>query len=206
MIAAGCMAATLAAVSGRAFAEPPTFYVYELPDGSRMLSNHPLGGKHYKLVRVGTDARGSGHLAVASDAQIFRAVPSTYDDMIRNISARHRVDFALVKAIMHVESGFNPYATSPRGAHGLMQLMPDTARRHGVSDITDPLQNIEGGVRYIKYLAEQFNNKQYLIIAAYNAGENAVRRHNGIPPYLETQAYVRKVMVMRRRYAEARHS
>jgi soluble lytic murein transglycosylase-like protein len=190
------------AVAGVAGAQDkPNLYVYELPDGSRIVTDHALNNKQYRLVRVGTNVRGTGHLVASRDSQLFRADPSTYDPLIRKVSTRHGVDFALVKAIMHVESSFNPYAASNKGALGLMQVLPSTARRHGVEDFYDPQQNIEAGVRHIKYLSEKFNHKQYLVIAAYNAGENAVIRHGGIPPYTETQAYVRKVLSMKRQYA-----
>jgi soluble lytic murein transglycosylase-like protein len=178
-------------------------YVYELPDGSRIVSDHVLTSKHYRLVRTGTETRGMGQLAAGQNGQFFRADPDAYDAMIRRHAEAHQVDFALVKAVMHVESGFNPYAKSDRGALGLMQVKPDTAKRHGVHDIYDPEENIRAGVRHLKWLAGQFDNKLYLMLAAYNAGENAVRRHRGIPPYEETQAYVRKVLSLKRQYAKA---
>lgn len=196
-----------AVLGGAAQADAKTnLYVYELPDGSRIVTDHALNSKQYRLVRVGTHVRGTGHLIASRDSQLFRADPSTYDPLIKTVATRHGVDFALVKAIMHVESSFNPYAVSHKGALGLMQVLPGTARRHGVEDVYDPQQNIEAGVRHIKFLSEMFNHKQYLVIAAYNAGENAVLRHGGIPPYAETQAYVRKVLSMKRQYASVAKS
>lgn len=176
-------------------------YVYEMPNGTRIVTDYVLNNKYYRLVRVGNNARGLGHLVASKNSQFFRAKPSTYDALIRRIAAQYRVDFALVKAIMHVESAFNPYARSRKGAVGLMQLMPKTAERYGITDIYDPTQNIQAGVRHLKYLSKKFNNKNYLIIAAYNAGENAVKRYRGIPPYRETQRYVRKVLRYKRRYS-----
>lgn len=117
---------------------------------------------------------------------------SQYDLLIRQSAERHGVDPALVKAIMHTESSFNPYAHSPAGAQGLMQLMPGTARDMGVINVWDPAQNIEGGVKYIAWLSQRFSNKDH-IIAAYNAGHANVRRYGGIPPFSETRNYVRKV-------------
>jgi soluble lytic murein transglycosylase-like protein len=175
-------------------------YVYELPDGSRILTDHALSNRNYRLVRVGRDVRGMGHLAASRHTQLFRADPSTYDRLIREHARRHQVDFALVKAIMHVESNFNPYAASHKGALGLMQLMPTTAQRHGITELYDPSKNIEAGVRHIHYLKGLFPNRPQLVIAAYNAGENAVIRHGGIPPYQETQQYVRKVLHFRQQY------
>ena len=177
-------------------------YIYELPDGTRIVTDYALSNKHYRLVRTGYNPFGVGHLAVSKDSQFFRVDASAYDDLIRRIAAEHEVDFALVKAIIHAESAFNPYAKSTKGALGLMQVLPETARRHGVEDLHDPARNIEAGVRYIKHLSRLFKNRNYLVIAAYNAGENAVIRHRGIPPYPETQLYVRKVLRFKREYAK----
>jgi len=180
-----------------------SMYVYELPDGSRIVTDYPLNNRHYRLVRTGVDTRGVGQLAASKNNQFFRTDPDAYDGLIRRIASEHEVDFALVKAVMHVESSFNPYARSPKGALGLMQVLPETARRHGVHDVYDPEQNIEAGVRHLKYLLGLFNHKHYLVLAAYNAGENAVRNHRGIPPYQETQSYVRRVLKMKREYARS---
>lgn len=177
-------------------------YVYELPDGSRMVSNYKLNNKHYKLIRVGENFNGMGVLAASRNPQFFRTNHSAYDDLIRRAAREHKVDFALVKAIMHVESAFNPYAKSHKNAHGLMQLIPQTAQRYGVDtrDIYDPYHNIQAGVRYLKFLSTQFRDIRY-VIAAYNAGENAVHTYGGIPPYQETANYVTKVLDQQRRYA-----
>ncbi len=180
-----------------------TLYVYELPDGTRMVTDHRLNNRHYRLVREGVVGDRLGQLAASRNRQFFRAAPDTYDPLIRAVCEHHGVDFALVKAIMHAESSFNPYARSPKGALGLMQVLPQTARRHGVHDVYTPSQNIEAGVRHIKFLLERFDHRLHLAVAAYNAGENAVRRHRGIPPYPETQHYVRKVLRLRRLYSRA---
>ncbi len=117
---------------------------------------------------------------------------NAFDHLIRAAAARHGVDPALVKAIIHTESAFNPRARSPVGAMGLMQLMPGTARDMGVTNAYDPAQNIEGGVKYLAWLKKQFSNTNH-IIAAYNAGLGNVRKHGGIPPFRETQNYVKSV-------------
>lgn len=110
------------------------------------------------------------------------------------------VDSALVRAVMHVESWFEPEAVSKSGAQGLMQLMPATQTRFGVRDPFDPLDNITAGVAYLSWLLDEFGGDLSRAIAAYNAGENAVRRHGGVPPYPETREYLRRVNIMYRRY------
>jgi soluble lytic murein transglycosylase-like protein len=112
--------------------------------------------------------------------------------ILRQASETHGVDPALVHSVVAVESGFNPLAVSPKGAQGLMQLMPGTARRFGVTDSFDVRQNIEAGVKYLRHLQEMFKDDR-LALAAYNAGEGAVMRYGGIPPYRETEQYVEKV-------------
>ena len=119
--------------------------------------------------------------------------PANFVPVINRVAAEHGVSEALVRAIVKVESNFNPRAVSPKDCKGLMQLHPGTAVRFGVQDIFDPAQNIEGGVKYLSFLIEEFGQKLDFVLAAYNAGENAVRRYNGIPPYPETIDYVRKV-------------
>jgi soluble lytic murein transglycosylase-like protein len=119
---------------------------------------------------------------------------SQYDSLISELSKKHQVEFALIKAIIRAESGFNPLAVSRKGARGLMQLMPETALRMNVSNIFNPRENVEGGVRYFKYLLSLFNNDLRLSLAAYNAGENVVAELRSIPPYRETVDYVKKVL------------
>jgi soluble lytic murein transglycosylase-like protein len=119
-----------------------------------------------------------------------------YDKMVRTISKRHGVSPQLTKAVIEVESNYSQFAISQVGAMGLMQLMPTTAERFGVSAVFDPADNIEGGVRYLKYLLKRFNNDMKLAIAAYNAGEGRVTREKDIPRYVETQNYVRKVLAL----------
>lgn len=116
-----------------------------------------------------------------------------YDSLIIDSARRNGISPALMKAMMHTESSYDPNARSPVGALGLMQLMPATAKRFGVKDPFDPAQNIEGAAKYLKYLTKMFNGNPTKIIAAYNAGEGNVRKYGGIPPFRETQDYVKKV-------------
>ena len=120
-----------------------------------------------------------------------------FAELIEQAAYRHQVDAKLVHAVIQTESAYNSSAQSPKGAVGLMQLMPDTARRFGVTDRNDPDQNVDGGTRYLKHLIEMFNPNLDLAVAAYNAGENAVIRYNNsIPPYPETQNYVKQVLAL----------
>ena len=118
-----------------------------------------------------------------------------YLDLIYDIAKTHDVSPELIKAVIKVESNFNYKAVSPKGAQGLMQLMPATAKRFGVTDSFDPKDNIQGGVKYLAYLFDEFGEENLdLVLAGYNAGEQAVRKYgNQIPPYKETQQYVKKV-------------
>ena len=127
----------------------------------------------------------------------FRLRPSShaaFNEHIEAAAAWHGVPIPFVRAVIQTESQFDSRAVSSVGAQGLMQLMPATARRFGVADPFDPQQNIFGGVRYLRWLLDKFGGDQALAAAGYNAGENAVVRYRGVPPYRETQGYVRKIM------------
>jgi hypothetical protein len=124
--------------------------------------------------------------------------PNALHEMAGKIARRHGVDEALVHAVIQVESRYDPFAVSPRGAMGLMQLMPRTAERFDVANAFDPVQNVDGGVRYLKELLARYSGQVRLALAAYNAGEEAVERHGGIPPYRETVDYVKRVLSARR--------
>ena len=123
-----------------------------------------------------------------------------FSDSIASAAKQYKVDPAFIRAVIHAESAFNPLARSRKGATGLMQLMPGTAKDMGVSDATIPGQNILGGVKYLAYLLETFSGNEILAAAAYNAGPGAVTKHGGIPPYEETQTYVKRVKILLDRY------
>lgn len=126
-----------------------------------------------------------------------------YEYAINSAAKRYRVDPALVRAVIHAESAFRPGARSKKGAQGLMQLMPDTARDMQVVNVMQPEENIFGGVRYLAWLLEQHGGNTTLATAAYNAGPGAVKRYNGIPPYEETRTYVNRVKILHDRYKQA---
>jgi soluble lytic murein transglycosylase-like protein len=161
-------------------------YKYVDPDGIIHLTNVPTN-PHIKYEVVLKEKR-----------ILFKVKPAEinkYDDLISRASEKYNVESALVKAIIKAESNFNHQAVSPKGARGLMQLMPATATSLQVRDSFHPENNIEGGVRYLRYLLNVFKGDLSLALAAYNAGEAAVtRNHYSIPPYRETRTYVQRVL------------
>lgn len=126
-----------------------------------------------------------------------------FDVEIQAAAQVFAVDDALIRAIIHAESAYQPEALSPKGAQGLMQLMPETQKELQVVDVFDPISNIEGGTLYLSRLLEQFNQNVEFAAAAYNAGPGAVREYGGVPPYRETREYVRRVKILYRRYRSA---
>lgn len=123
-----------------------------------------------------------------------------FRDQVRKAAATQGVDEALVRAVIHAESAFNPKALSPAGAQGLMQLIPSTAAMYGVTNSYDADQNIVAGVKHLRMLLDMFDGDLRLVTAGYNAGENAVLRWGGVPPYDETQVYVERVAILHKRY------
>jgi soluble lytic murein transglycosylase-like protein len=124
----------------------------------------------------------------------WRDMAGEYADAIESAASRYSLDPALLVAVAQAESAFNPQAVSSKGARGLLQLMPDTARRFGVDDSFDAGQNIDGGAQYLSWLLDRFDGRTDLALAGYNAGEGAVDRYQGIPPYRETRQYVDRVL------------
>ncbi len=179
-------------------------YTYVDKDGVTHFTNRPSGDPHFRLYMKSRDGkRRSDILSVApSDSSLERF--SRYGDVIREASALYQIPEELVRAVIKVESDYDPRAVSRVGAQGLMQLMPETAQRMQVRDVMDPRENILGGVRYLRVLANMFNGDLQLTLAGYNAGENAVVRAGGIPPIDETEDYVARVLSYYRRYRETR--
>jgi soluble lytic murein transglycosylase-like protein len=131
---------------------------------------------------------------------------SIYDHWIKAACRKHSLDPALVKAVIHAESRFDPWAVSPRGAVGLMQLGPNTARELGIKDPFNPKHNIDGGVQYLKDLLDTFNGDKKLALAAYNAGRTQVYRHKGVPPFKDTKKYIKQVIRFNAYYQQNRKS
>ena len=177
------------------------YFVYQLPDGSRVISDRPIHKSTHKLISSRRKTEGTGQLA----SKRYKARPKPldkYDGLIVEVSHRHSVEVALVKAVIHAESYFNHRAKSRVGAAGLMQLMPATAKLYGVGEqeLNDPTSNLEAGVKHLRYLLKKYPGNIKNALAAYNAGERAVYYYDGIPPYKETRNYVRKVLHYREFY------
>ncbi len=159
------------------------------PDGRVYYTDRPEKGLNYKLI-IRTPPK-----TYQRDLKFMSSNKLKYDDLIAKAAEKHQIDPKLLHAVIQAESAYNPKAISSAGAVGLMQLMPDTARRYGVSDRYDPEQNLDGGTRYLKDLLAMFNSNLKLAVAGYNAGEGAVMKYNyTVPPYRETQDYVQHVL------------
>jgi soluble lytic murein transglycosylase-like protein len=212
----------LGAWAGTATARADALYSFVDSDGVIHVTNVPQDSRYHRVrQKAGNDetirrivirgrpsrrstAAANANAAFGSSRGVITYSVAPYDDNIRVAAAKYGLSPPLLKAVMQVESNFNPTAVSEKGATGLMQLMPDTARMLFVSDIYDPAQNIEGGAKYLRQLHDQFGNDLEKVLAAYNAGPEAVRRSGGaIPAIPETQAYVRKVLSLYQEYLKA---
>ena len=195
---------SIAALALVAVAQPAVADIFMFRDDKGVVhfTNIPTGDKRFRLVRK--EAGTPPLTAAAGMPQVLmprEEIIRLFAPIIERASRTHGVDVALVHAVISAESGYNPGAVSRAGARGIMQLMPDTARRFGVQNIMDPSDNIHGGVRYLRELMKLFNGNMELAVAAYNAGENAVIRHgHRVPPYAETVHYVPKVLDFYRKF------
>jgi hypothetical protein len=179
------LAGILVTVVGTSCAQADSYRLVET-NGVVHLTNAPTDPRYRGL--PSSSGTATGWLRMSETAR------GQYASEIREISSRHGVDATLVESVIRAESAFNPTAVSRSGARGLMQLMPKTALALGVRDSFNPRENIEGGVRHLRYLLDRYPGNMALAVAAYNAGEGAVDAHRGIPPYAETQQYVQRVL------------
>jgi soluble lytic murein transglycosylase-like protein len=179
-------------------------YIYQGPNGERLISDRPpVERQDYRLVAKRDSFNNAGH--ILADRPIIAVGPTEFRQHITSASNQYNVDPALIEAVIQVESGFDPNAVSKKGATGLMQLMPMTAKDYRVVDRFNPRQNIYGGVQHLSKLMTRFGGELPLVLAAYNAGAGAVESHDGIPPYPETKRYVKKVMTSYNSFKQSRY-
>ena len=175
-------------------------YKYRNPSGVQSYSDRAPMGINYEMVQLSC-------FACNPESNVdWENTPlqlNAFESEINRWSKKYQIDPALVRAVIHAESAFKPRARSKKGALGLMQLMPDTAKDMGVINPLVPEDNIQGGVRYLAWLLEKNGGNALLAIAAYNAGPGAVKRYNAIPPYVETETYVKRVKILHDRYKDA---
>jgi len=179
------LASCLILFTALAFVAPASadVFVYKDKQGVLTFTNVPNHSGYRRVLREPTGQPNAGPM-----------VNGSYEELIRWASERYNVDADLIRAVIKAESDFKSNARSQKGAMGLMQLMPDTARLHSVSDAYDPGENVDGGVRHLKMLLERYQGDIELSLAAYNAGSGAVDKHGGIPPFAETKEYIKRVL------------
>ena len=194
-------AAAPSASAGESPKQTAKIYRY-LSGGTVSFSDRPPAHDNYVVLRYGCYACNPQSTINWNVTRLYR---KEFADEIEGAARQYHVDPALVRAVIHAESGFNARARSPKGAIGLMQLMPATARLLGVSNPRQPHENIHGGVKYLADLLVRFKSDVTLATAAYNAGPEAVQKHAGVPPYPETQVYVQRVRILHQRYKDRPH-
>ncbi len=192
----GCV--TVGSVASTSYAGQ-TIYQLKESNGTTLLTNKKSRYNHLKVEKKTYYPDSNIHSysnwgsSEASVLPSYSRNKNAFDPIIKQAASQHGISEGLIKAVMHTESGFNVNARSPVGAQGLMQLMPATARRFNVSNAFDPQQNIMAGAKYLSWLMKRFNGNTSLVLAGYNAGEGNVAKYGGIPPFKETQDYVRRV-------------
>jgi soluble lytic murein transglycosylase-like protein len=191
-----CCALFLFGLSGLVAPALAQVYTYVDENGITVYTNSKPDTTRYRVRNIGC----YGTCRTGVDWNRTPLKNGEFADEVAAVADVFGVDSALIRAVMHVESWFQVDAVSSAGAQGLMQLMPGTQKRFGVSNPFDPLDNITAGAAYLAWLLEEFEGDLTRAIAAYNAGENAVRRHGGVPPFSETREYVRRVNIMYQRY------
>ena len=183
-------------------ASPAHAQIYSWTDGNGhlVLSDHPQGGAQVGYAVPQTSS-------FRTTRPVDESKSTLYDDIIRDSARQHSVRTDLVRAVVQVESGYNPFATSPKGALGLMQLMPATIQQFGVKNPFDPMENVRAGVAYLRRLLDKYADNEVLALAAYNAGPKAVDKYEkNVPPYAETRNYVRQIGQLTARPIEPRDS
>lgn len=182
----------------------PAIKIFKYRDrsGATSFSDRAPAGARYEVIRYNPTCYAC-NLKSTVDWHNLPLQLTAFHDVINSAAGKYGVDPALVRAVIHAESAFRAGARSKKGALGLMQLMPDTAKDMGVVDALSPVDNIYGGVRYLAWLLEKNSGNTMLATAAYNAGPGAVERYNGIPPYEETRTYVKRVKILHERYRTA---
>lgn len=192
----GCV--TVGSVASTSYAGQ-TIYQLKESNGTTLLTNKKARYNHLKVEKKTYYPDSNIHSysnwgsSEASVLPSYSRNKNAFDPIIKQAASQHGISEGLIKAVMHTESGFNVNARSPVGAQGLMQLMPATARRFNVSNAFDPQQNIMAGAKYLSWLMKRFKGNTSLVLAGYNAGEGNVAKYGGIPPFKETQDYVRRV-------------
>jgi hypothetical protein len=199
LFAAALAPVALALASAPRPAGAADIYRCPAPDGGWHFTNVPTRDGCQTVIKVREEPKPAPPTPALEQAaaKIGRATGlMRYRGLIDEAAKKHRLEPALIKAVMHAESNFDPRATSRKGALGLMQLMPTTARSYGIADVLDPAANINGGAKHLRVLLDRYGERNLeLVLAAYNAGEEAVERHGRqVPPYAETQGYVRAVL------------
>jgi soluble lytic murein transglycosylase-like protein len=191
-----CTAGAMILLAGLVWQAPATAGTFRFEDqaGTAHYTNVPSDPRYRRL--PGFPASRVTPANLPSSTTTGARAPMPYGELIRATAERHRMDHRLVEAVVVVESGGNPRAVSRKGAQGLMQLMPQRSLELGVRNPFDPEQNVDGGVRHLRDLLQRFGGDLTLALAAYNAGEEAVRAYQGIPPYPETQEYVRRIRAL----------
>jgi len=170
-------------------------YAFVDDQGETHLSNVPDSERYLRLDPPNASEESEARAGLAPDTAVNAGAPRPYGGVVAQAAGRYGIEAALLHAVISVESGYNARAVSKRGAAGLMQLMPETARRFGVADVFDPADNVRAGAQYLIALLKLFDNDLRLALAAYNAGEGAVIKYGRrIPPYRETAAYVPRVV------------
>ncbi|MBC8017116.1 MAG: lytic transglycosylase domain-containing protein [Verrucomicrobia bacterium] len=185
LVMMGILAGLVVAVPSKA-----DIYRYDDSEGVSHFTDAPTDKRYIVFMRdIKKDKQLRTRLRLSRTAN-----PTEYDHIIRTCSDRYGVSTSLIKAVIHAESGYNPNAVSNKGASGLMQLMPGTARGLKVANSFNPKDNVEGGVKYLRFLLDTFHGDTSLALAAYNAGLGKVAKYGGIPPYAETRTYVARVL------------